>query len=54
MSENNVLCKCLVCLKENADGVLVSMRTYIRHRKNQQEFDIEEINTIQSQQEDLH
>ena len=46
------LCKCFVCLKENADGVLVSKRTYIRHRKNHQEFlDVEETNI--NQQEDL-
>jgi hypothetical protein len=49
------LCKCFVCLKENADGVLVSKRTFHRHRKNQQEFldveDVEETNI--NQQEDL-
>jgi hypothetical protein len=46
------LCKCFVCLKEDANGVLVSKRTYIRHRKNHQEFlDVEETNI--NQQEDL-
>ena len=63
MSENTILCKCLVCLKQNANGVPVSMRTYIRHRKNQQEFlDVEETNISHQeqnvkdlhQQEDLH
>jgi len=45
MSENTILCKCLICLKQNANGILVSMRTYNRHRKNQQEFlDVEETN----------
>jgi len=53
MSEE--LCKCFVCLKENADGVLVSKRTYNRHRKNQQEF-LEETNINQLAQnvEDVH
>lgn len=42
------LCKCFVCLKKDADGVLVSTRTYSRHRKNQQEFlDVEETNINQ-------
>lgn len=65
MSEDNtlLLCKCFVCLKENADGMLVSKRTYTRHRKNQQDFlDAEETNInpqMQNvedmhQQEDLH
>jgi hypothetical protein len=57
MSENTILCKCLVCLKENANGVLVSIRTYNRHRKNQQEFlDVEETNISYQEQnvEDLH
>src|SRR6266542_3679467 len=63
MSENTILCKCLVFLKQNANGVPVSMRTYIRHRKNQQEFlDVEETNISHQeqnvkdlhQQEDLH
>lgn len=56
------LCKCFICLKGNTDGVLVSKRTYNRHRKNQQNFlDIEETNINQlvqnvenmHQQEDL-
>src|SRR5271170_7984488 len=57
MSEE--LCKCFVCLKEDADGVLVSKRTFNHHRKNQQEFlDVEETNINQQenlphQQEDL-
>jgi hypothetical protein len=47
------LCKCFICLKESADGVLVSKRTYNRHRKNQQEFlDVEETN-INHQVQDL-
>src|SRR6266496_651296 len=63
MSENTILCKCLVCLKQNANGVPVNMKTYIRHRKNQQEFlDVEETNISHQeqnvkdlhQQEDLH
>src|SRR6266496_2113402 len=63
MSENTILCKCLVCLKQNANGVPVNMKTYIRHHKNQQEFlDVEETNISHQeqnvkdfhQQEDLH
>ena len=51
MSDKTILCKCLVCLKESADGILVSMRTYLHHRKNQQEFlDIEEINISHQKQ----
>ena len=38
MSEETILCKCMICLKENENGLLVSKRTYNRHRKNQQEF----------------
>src|SRR5579859_5615811 len=51
------LCKCFICLKESADGVLVSKRTYNRHRKNQQEFlDVEETNINHQVQdlEDMH
>ena len=45
MSESTILCKCLICLKQNINGIQVSIRTYNRHRKNQQEFlDIEETN----------
>ena len=45
MSEEIILCNCKICLKENENGLLVSKRTYNRHRKNQQEFlDVEDIN----------
>src|SRR5581483_10661177 len=63
MSDKTILCKCLVCLKESADGVLVSMRIYLHYHKNQQEFlDVEEINISHQkqnvedvyQQEDLY
>ena len=57
MSENTILCKCLICLKQNANGILVSMRTYNRHRKNQQEFlDVEETNISHQEQsmENIH
>jgi len=51
MSESTILCKCLICLKQNINGIQVSIRTYNCHRKNQQEFlDIEETN-INSYQE---
>src|SRR6266542_600994 len=46
MSKNTILCKCLICLKQNKNCILISMRTYNRHRKNQQE--------ILYQQEDLY
>src|SRR6266498_2309646 len=59
MSKNTILCKCLICLKQNKNGILISMRTYNRHRKNQQEFlDIGEININHQKQnieeEDLY
>src|SRR6266540_1987820 len=59
MSKNTILCKCLICLKQNKNGILISMRTYNRHRKNQQEFlDIGEININHQEQnieeEDLY
>jgi hypothetical protein len=48
MSEESILCKCMSCLKENKNGLLVSRRTFNRHRKIQQEFsDIGEINLEQ-------
>src|SRR6266542_3371209 len=51
MSKNTILCKCLICLKQNKNGILISMRTYNRHRKNQQEFlDIGEININHQEQ----
>src|SRR6266498_1586863 len=50
MSKNTILCKCLICLKQNKNGILISMRTYNHHRKNQQEFlDIGEINIYQQE-----
>src|SRR6266540_2437761 len=59
MSKNTILCKCLICLKQNKNGILISMRIYNRHRKNQQEFlDIGEININHQEQnieeEDLY
>src|SRR6266540_301973 len=51
MSKNTILCKCLICLKQNKNGILISMRIYNRHRKNQQEFlDIGEININHQEQ----
>jgi len=38
MSENTIVCKCEFCLEKNENGVLLSISTYNRHRKNQQEF----------------
>src|SRR5215204_632562 len=49
MSENTNLCKCLVCLNQNIKGIIVSMRTYNRHRKNQQEY-LEETNISYQEQ----
>ena len=46
MSEETILCKCMICSKENENGLLVSKRTFNRNRKIQQEFldddDVEE------------
>src|SRR6266542_1714020 len=51
MSKNTILCKCLICLKQNKNGILISMRTYNRYHKNQQEFlDIGEININHQEQ----
>src|SRR6266540_1066191 len=51
MSKNTILCKCLICLKQNKNGILISMRIYNRNRKNQQEFlDIGEININHQEQ----
>ena len=53
MSEKSIVCKCMVCLRENVNGVLLNIRTYYRHRKNQLEFsDVEEIHIIH-QKKDL-
>ena len=47
MSENTILCKCLICLNQNISGVIVSFSIFYHHRKNQQEFlDVEETNII--------
>jgi len=49
MSENTntILCKCIICLENNVNGIFVSKSTYNRHRNKQQEFlekdDIKEI-----------
>ena len=56
MSENTIVCKCEFCLEKNENGVLLSISTYNRHRKNQQEFlekdDVKE--TSLSYQQDIH
>jgi hypothetical protein len=65
MSEETILCKCMICSKENENGLLVSKRTFNRHRKIQQEFldddDVEETsichqeqNLEDIQQDDVH
>lgn len=36
--EERLLCKCVLCLKENPDGVLLPLNTHNRHRRKQQEF----------------
>ena len=38
MSEEIILCNCVICLNENENGLLLSRRTFNRHRKIQQEF----------------
>ena len=52
MSEKSILCKCMICLKENVNDVLLDMRTYYRHRKNQLEFsDVEETHIIHQERD---
>ena len=42
----------MICLRENVNGVLLSMRTYYRHRKNQLEFsDVEETHIIHQERD---
>ena len=42
MSEEIILCKCMICSKENENGLLVSKRTFNCYHKIQQEYnDIE-------------
>ncbi len=40
MSENTntILCKCIICLENNVNGIFVSISTYNRHRNKQQKF----------------
>src|SRR3954469_18273193 len=55
MSENTILCKCLVCLNQNVNGVIVSMRAYNRHRKNQQKYlDVGETSYHEQNLKDIH
>src|SRR6266540_2613000 len=56
MSKNTILCKCLICLKQNKNGILISMRTYNRHRKNQQEnlYQQEDLYQQENQQEIIY
>jgi len=43
MSEEIILYKCMICSKENENGLLVSKRTFNYYRKIQQEYnDVEE------------
>ena len=55
--ETSTICKCEFCLEKNADGISVSISTYNRHRKNQQEFlekdDVKET-SISYQQRGIH
>src|SRR3954454_16351609 len=54
MSKETILCKCMICLKENENGLLVSKRKFNRHRKIQQEYldddDVEETSICYQEQ----
>ena len=43
MAEGSFLCKCVICLKENPGGIQLTLNTYNRHRKRQQELSKREI-----------
>src|SRR3954454_14089036 len=53
MAERLFLCTCVICLKERSDGVQLTLNTYNRHRKRQQERDISEDVDLQKEREDL-
>ena len=38
MSEKTFLCTCVICLKNNLNGIQLTLNTYNRHRKRQQEL----------------
>jgi hypothetical protein len=38
MADKTLLCTCVICLKENSNGIQLTLNTYNRHRKRQQEL----------------
>src|SRR4051794_14159097 len=44
MSDQSFLCKCIFCLDENVNGVLLNRNTYNRHRLKIQEYSVKDEN----------
>ena len=38
MADKTLLCTCIVCLKENPNGIQLTLNTYNHHRKRQQQL----------------
>ena len=56
MAEKTILCTCIICLRENSNGVLLAQNTYNRHRRRQQELSERELRIEHSelQTKDMH